>query len=203
MLSVLLVEDNDAHAELFELKLNAIEGLNFDITRCGSGDEVIQNYPSLSPSVVFMDYRLGDTNGVDLIERLRSLGVGWPIVVLTGQGDEYVAARITRAGADDYLVKDDITEDRLIDALDRALALNAERQETGQEKSELRQRLATLTARESEVLDAIMAGKTNKEIASDFSRSIKTIKIHRSRVMTKMNAQTPAELARLVMLARD
>lgn len=203
MLSVILIEDNDAHAELFGLKLNAIEGLNFSITRYSSGEEVIKNYTTVTPNVVFMDYRLGDTNGVDLITQLREKGVMWPIIALTGQGDEYVAASITRAGADDYLVKDDISEERLIEALDRALTLNAERNESGHEKAELLQRLSTLTARELEVLDAIMSGKTNKEIAADFCRSIKTIKIHRSRVMTKMQAQTPADLARLVMIARE
>lgn len=203
VLSVVLVEDNDAHAELFGLKLNAIEGLKFEITRYSSGDEVIKNYQIISPQVVFMDYRLGDTTGVELIELLRKKGVNWPIIALTGQGDEYVAAQITRAGADDYLVKEDICEDLLVQVLDRALTLHAQRTENGSEKAELMQRLSTLTARELEVLDEIMAGKTNKEIAADFCRSIKTIKIHRSRVMSKMQAQTPADLARLVMTARE
>lgn len=203
MVSIVLIEDNDAHAELFELKLKAIDGLTFDVRRFHGGRDLLSQIDELSPQIAFIDYRLGDVDGVELVGTLRGKGVTWPIVVLTGQGDEYVAAAITRAGADDYLIKDDLEEPRLIEVLDRALALHAERFKSLEVKSELLKRLDTLTARELEVLDSIMAGKTNKEIASDFSRSIKTIKIHRSRVMSKMQAQTPAELARLVMLARE
>ena len=202
MLSVTLIEDDDAHAELFVLHLNKIEGLSFDITCFKTGSEAIKAIGSKRPDLLFVDYKLAGETGVDVITQLRSQGVNVPIIAITSNKDTYIAAEITRAGADDYLDKRDLSSENLVALLDRMLAIGQQRQQSDQDNRECAERLSTLTDREQDVLDQIMDGKTNKEIAADLHRSIKTIKVHRGRIMDKMQANTPAELAKFVLAGR-
>lgn len=201
MLSVALIEDNDAHAELFTLHMSRIEGLDIDVSRFSSGTEAIRALSASEPDLIFVDYMLVGENGVDLIQTLRCIGVNVPIVAITSHSDAYLAARITRAGADEYLIKNDLSTESLVALLDRMLVIGRERAAKGDASRVHAEHLSTLTAREREVLEHIMAGKTNKQIAADLHRSIKTIKVHRGRVMEKMQANTPAELAKFVFCA--
>lgn len=201
-LPVALIEDNPAHAELFSLRLSEIDGLKFAISHYANSRDAIRAFEQAMPEVVFVDYALTGETGIDVIEQIRSRGWTVPTVMLTGQGDEYIAARVTRAGADDYLVKHDLTIEKLVAVFDHVLQLGRQRRIDGKASAELSDRLSLLTPREVEVLDAILDGKTNKQIAATFHRSIKTIKVHRGRIMEKMQAQTPAELAKMVLNAR-
>jgi len=202
MLCVTLIEDNDAHAELFSLHLSQIEGLAFDVSHCKTGSEAMHQVSERPPDLLFVDYKLSGETGTDVISTLRSRGMDMPIVAITSHNDGYIGAEVTRAGADDYLDKRDLGSEQLVGLLDRMLAVGRARGEQNDAAREYARRLSLLTKREAEVLDHIMSGQTNKQIAANLHRSIKTIKVHRGRIMEKMGAQTPAELAKFVLAGR-
>ena len=203
MISVALIEDTPEHAELFALHLEQIEGLKVDLSCFTSCNEALKALDGSPPDLLFVDYLLQEETGVDVIQALRNRGLNMPIIAITSLKDTYVAAKVSRAGADEYLDKSDLSADRLVELMDSMLAVGREREITEDERQKHAQNLSTLTNREQDVLDEIMSGKTNKEIAADLSRSIKTIKVHRGRIMTKMQASTPAELAKFVLMARE
>lgn len=203
MLSIGLIEDDDAHAELFSLHVSRIEGLDIEVTRYETGEQALKGLGSTKHDLLFVDFMLRGETGDQIIQQVRSVGVGVPVIAITSHSDPYLAAQVTRAGADDYLDKRDLSADKLVELLDRMLAVGMEREQSNDLARLHAVRLATLTDREVEVLDHIMDGKTNKQIAADLHRSIKTIKVHRGRVMEKMGANTPAELAKFVLAARS
>ena len=200
--SMLVIDDNEDDALLLEARLAALEGwqINLDhvLDPADAGETVERDRPDL----VFLDYRLGSMTGLELLAQLRAAGLRCPVIVLTGQGDEYIAAELSSAGADAYLVKDDLSTDRLPETMRRVLD-DAERDAPQiEEKAVTLQRLQRLTPREREVLGEIVSGLTNKQIAAKLHRSIETIKVHRSHIMAKIEADSTADLVRRVMTAR-
>jgi len=121
-----------------------------------------------------------------------------PIIFVTGYGDVPMTARAMKAGAVDFLQKP-FNEQELLEAIERALARNCQMRQEQAERRKVQMRLRLLTPREQEVLERVVAGKTNKEIAAEFGITEKTIKVHRARVMEKMQADS---LAQLVVLAQ-
>jgi RNA polymerase sigma factor (sigma-70 family) len=150
-----------------------------------------------------VDVRLPGMSGLDLQDRLNELNIHVPIIVITGHGDVPVAVRAMKAGAVDFIEKpfsDQLLLDRIRDALDQ----DAQRMEMSTQKAELEQRLARLTPREREVMDLVVQGKLNKQIAAELGLSHKTIEVHRAHVMEKMGAESLAELVRMaVALEQD
>lgn len=199
---VLAIEDDENHAELLRECLSQIESTNVEFRHATDRQSASNELAAPDIDIVFLDYHLGAEDGLEILREMRAKGDERPVIVLTGQGDEYVAVDMMRAGADDYIIKDDLGTDKVIAALDRAIAKINSLAEYQEAVAGVNKRLNRLTAREREVMDLVIEGQTTKEICQTLCRSESTIKIHRSRVMQKMEANTPADLARMVMSLR-
>ena len=143
-----------------------------------------------------LDVQMPDLNGLELQQALAESGRSLSIVFITGHGDIPTSVRAMRAGAIDFLSKP-FDEKDLLDAIDRALEKAG--QESGERAAtrEAKIRISTLTPREHEVMLHVLAGEMNKQIAAALGTSEKTIKVHRGRVMHKMQVQSVADLVRL------
>ena len=137
-------------------------------------------------------------SGIELFDRLRALNCRLPVIFLTGHGDVPMAVEAMQAGAVDFIQKPFRDQD-LLDRINQALEKDAGSRRMLAERNMIRKRLESLTPREKEVLDLVVAGKANKVIAGDLNLSQRTVEIHRARVMEKMEAHSLAHLVRMVL----
>lgn len=149
---------------------------------------------------VIADLRMPGQSGLDLQDALAKAGCPMPIVFLTGQGDIPASVQAMRHGAEDFLTKR-APKAQLLAAVQRALERGIRQKGEYQRLRELRSRLDQLTPREREVLDLVMQGKINKQIADDLGIHERTVKLHRTSMTTKLQVHSVAELARLVLEA--
>jgi FixJ family two-component response regulator len=148
------------------------------------------------PGCLVTDVRMPGLSGLELQRALATAGVDLPIIFITGHGDIPTSVRAMKAGAVDFLTKP-VSEQELLDAVQRAIERHMVLMKERAEREEIRQRLALLTRRELEVIQHVLAGFINKEIARLLGVAEKTIKVHRARGMEKMEAETLADLFRL------
>lgn len=161
-----------------------------------SAEEFLAALDAEPAGCAVLDVAMPGLDGLALQQRLAARGVELPIVFLTGRGDIPMSVRAMKAGALDFLTKP-VDGDALLAAVRRALEKGRELGKAREEGSAIRVRAASLTPRELEVLQGVVAGRLNKQIASDLGISEKTVKVHRGRVMEKMGAGSVAELVRL------
>lgn len=152
-----------------------------------------------TPSCLVLDVRMPGPSGMDFQAELSTLNDPIPIVFLTGHGDVPMAVRAIKAGAVEFLLKP-FREQDLLDAVRMAIEKDEVRRRDEAALAELKERFATLTVREKEVLASVAQGRLNKQIAADLGLSEVTVKVHRGQVMRKMGAATLAELVRLADL---
>ncbi len=143
---------------------------------------------------------LSDVDGLELQEALVKAGNAMPVIFLTGTGDIPSAVRAMRRGAEDFLCKP-APETELLDAVKRALARDAHEHAERTRLHALRARFATLTPRDCEVLSHVLSGQLNKQIARDLGIDERSVKRHRTSIMTKLHVQSVAELTHLVHAA--
>lgn len=143
-----------------------------------------------------LDFGMPDFNGLEVQRRLKEKGVERPVVFLTGQADIPITVEAMKGGAIDFLTKP-VDEKALIAAVKAAMAKDQTRREAAAEWSEHRARLASLTPREREVMDLVVEGLLNKQVALELGIVEKTVKVHRARVMEKMGVESLAELVRI------
>jgi FixJ family two-component response regulator len=148
------------------------------------------------PCCVVLDVRMPRMSGLELQDRLLASGRELPIVFITGHGDIAMAVEAMKKGAVDFLPKPFNDQD-LIDAIHRALAQHERLRGERADREEVLARLERLTPREREVMELVVTGMLNKQIAGELGTVEKTIKVHRARVMEKMEAESLAELVRL------
>jgi FixJ family two-component response regulator len=160
-----------------------------------SADEFLAEMPG-GPGCLVLDLKLPGPSGLDLQERLTASRNPMPVVFLSGHGDVPKTARAMKAGAVDFLEKP-VSAPTLLEAVVRALVKDAEDRALRDRKRELSRRYQTLTPREREVLPRVISGQLNKQIAFDFGTSEHTIKVHRRRVMEKLEAGSVADLVRI------
>ncbi len=147
---------------------------------------------------IVLDVRMPEMSGLELHEKLEALGSRLPIIFVTGHGDVPMAVGALQRGACDFIEKPFNNED-LLTRIRRALELDAQRSARQQRDSAIAQRLEQLTQREREVMQLVVAGKLNKQVADELDISMKTVEAHRARVMEKMGVRTLAELVKAVM----
>jgi FixJ family two-component response regulator len=151
---------------------------------------------------VVLDLQLKDIDGFGVQQRLSSEQSARPIVFLTGQGDIPASVRAMKAGAVDFLTKP-VEAATLLSAVATALERDLDLRVEEKDREETGDRVASLTAREKEVLMHVVAGRLNKQIAGELGIAEKTIKVHRGRMMHKMGVRTVADLVRIVTLHTD
>ncbi len=162
--------------------------------------EFLEQFDAGQPGCVVLDVRMPGESGLDLQDQLARAGARIPIVFITGHGDIPMSVRAMKRGAVDFIEKP-FHDQVLLDAIHAALARDAEWRRTESARADARARLGTLTPREREVLELVVTGLANKQIASRLGTTEQTIKLHRGRVMTKMRADSVAELVVLAQLA--
>lgn len=189
-----LVVDDDANVRAALARLIRSVGLKVDTF--ASVPEFLARQRPDGPTCLVLDVRLPGENGMVLQDTLCTAKQRLPIVFLTGHGTVPLCARALKAGAVDFLQKP-CEDQALLEAIGTALAQDQHAQEEEHEVAALQQRLATLTPREREVLALVVTGKLNKQIADILSMSEKTVKVHRARVMQKMQAPSLAALVRM------
>ena len=143
-----------------------------------------------------LDVRMPGVSGMDLQRELQNANASLPIVFMTGHGDIPMSVKAMKAGAVDFLPKP-VKDKELLRAIEQARARALQERAARNELQTIRERLVSLTAREREVLEHVVSGQLNKQIAFDLGTAEKTIKVHRARVMEKMGVQSLAELVRI------
>lgn len=185
---VLVIDDDHRLSAALVALLTAF---GYEATGAHTAGDGLQRALSDGADCLLIDQGLPDGEGVALLRTLRAHGVQAPAIVLTGRSDVCTAVAAIRAGAFDYLEKPcrgEVIAQRVADAIAEA---------TGDATDAPSPDLATLTRREREVMEHVVAGLTNKQIAGALGLSVKTVEVHRSRVMRKTGAQNLAELVRL------
>jgi two-component system response regulator FixJ len=150
---------------------------------------------------VITDIRMPEVDGMELVRRLKTLGIDLPIIVITGHGDVPLAVEAMKAGVRDFIEKpfDDTV---ILGAVRQALAASADASAAGSQRAEILARIQLLSAREHQVLEGLVAGKANKVIANELDISPRTVEIYRAHVMSKMQARSLSELVRFSMVAQ-
>jgi two-component system response regulator FixJ len=194
--TIFIVDDDDGVRDSLQLLLQAA-----GFPQIGAYESSLRFLDAAEPrpgDCLLLDVRMPDMDGLELQAELNRRALRLPVIVMTGHGDVPIAVRAMKAGAADFIEKP-FTDDLLIDCVRRALALSAETLRLSEEASEILRRLQTLTAREREVLEGMVAGHPNKVIAHDLGISPRTVEIHRARVMEKMDARSLSALVRMAL----
>jgi two-component system response regulator FixJ len=194
--TVFVVDDDQAVRDSLQQLLQAV-GLR--VQTYASARDFLLAYRPDTPGCLVLDIRMPGMGGLDLQAQLVEQGVQLPIIFLTGHGDVPAAVRALKAGAMDFLQKP-VNSQSLLDLVQQAIRRDGEARAQSAEKSEVVRRLATLTPREREVLDRMVAGKANKVIAVELAISERTVEFHRGKIMKKMCARSLAELVNMVSM---
>lgn len=176
-----------------------LEVLDLRVSTYDSGAAYLDDIRAQNCDVLILDVRMPGLSGLQVQQLLNERHSEVPILFISGHGNIPMAVRAMRAGALDFLQKP-FNDHELIDWIHAAIARREAARRHAQEVADVRQRMDSLTAREREVLDAVMAGKANKVIAAEFGISLKTIEQHRGRVMAKLGARKVADVFRQMQL---
>lgn len=192
-LVVVIDDDPSIRSSLkFLLSTVGLQAATFD-----SADGFLHtNFPDV-PSCLVLDVRLPGLSGLDFQRELAARNICIPIIFLTGHGDIPMSVRAMKAGAIEFLTKPFRDQD-LLDAVRVALDRDRKRREQETQMADFRRRFDSLTHREQEVVSMVVAGMLNKQIAAELGTAENTVKVHRSRAMEKMHAQSVAELVKMI-----
>jgi FixJ family two-component response regulator len=194
MAPTIFVVDDDAAVRRSLMRLLRATGWNAEAF--ASAGEFLARAPLSGPGCVLLDVQMPGMSGLELHARMATAGISLPVVFLTGKGDIPMSVTAIKQGAVDFLVKP-VAEEVLLRALDQAIKRQAAEAAIHQHRDRIMARMARLSAREQEVLEHILLGRLNKQIAYDLGIVEKTVKAHRGRVMEKMEVATVAELVHL------
>jgi FixJ family two-component response regulator len=190
---VYVVDDNPSVRRALS---RLFRSMNYEAEIFASAKQFLKAAPDGHPACVVLDVRMPRMSGLDLQQELAELGSDLPIVFITGHGDIDMAVKAMKDGAVDFLPKPFDDQD-LLDSVERALQHHREIRQVSDQLGQIRERLARLTPREKEVFERVIKGMLNKQIGFELGTTEKTIKVHRGRVMEKMEAESLADLVRM------
>lgn len=189
---VFLIDDDEA----VRLSLVAVlRGAGLRARAFASGQEFFARTSDVENACVVTDLRMSGMDGAALVQRLREVGATWPVIVITGHADVPLAVQMMKAGVIDFIEKP-FDPERLIESVHGALSTLEHARIRKSAHAALRRRYESLTARERQVFADLILGRTNKEIASRYNTSVRTVEVQRASVMMKMQAENLASLIR-------
>jgi len=191
---VFVVDDDPSVRSSLKFLLSSV---GLQVESFDSAETFLQRKPPDAPSCLVLDVRLRGLSGLDFQRELAARNIRIPIVFVTGHGDIPMSVRAMKAGAIEFLTKPYRDQD-LLDAVRIALDRDRARREQEKDLTDLQQRFDSLTPREQEVISKVVSGMLNKQIAGELGTAENTVKVHRSRAMEKMNAQSFADLVRMI-----
>ena len=192
---VYVIDDDDAMRDSLDFLLGSAD---FHVTLFESARNFLDALPTIDFGCVVSDVRMPGIDGLELLKHLKAGGSLFPVVMMTGHGDVPLAVEAMKLGAMDFLEKP-FEDDRLIGMIEAALKQAEPGIKSEAVTIEIQSRIASLSPRERQVMDGLIAGFSNKLIARDYDISPRTIEVYRANVMTKMQAASLSELVRLAM----
>jgi two-component system response regulator FixJ len=175
-----------------------MESVHLATESFASAVDFLQRYHPSMRGCVVLDLRMPRMSGLELQEALNEANCDLPIIFVTGHGEVSSAVQALKGGAFDFLEKP-FSNNRLLERVQAALTWEAERWARAMDEAQIRRRFTTCTARELQVLDQLVAGASNKQVADTLDISIKTVEVHRARLMEKTGASSFAELVRFAL----
>src|ERR1700755_2380689 len=194
---VYVIDDDEAMRDSLNFLLDSS---GFGVTLFDNAQSFLDALPGLAFGCVVSDVRMPGLDGIDLLKRMKAEQSPFPILIMTGHGDVPLAVEAMKLGAVDFLEKP-FEDDRLIGMIDAALKKEEPHLKSEAMTLEIASRIASLSPRERQVMDGLIAGLSNKLIAKEYDISPRTIEVYRANVMTKMQASSLSELVRLAMRA--
>jgi FixJ family two-component response regulator len=191
--TVVIIDDDESVRESLA---NLFNSVGLDVKLFSSGPEFLRSGLPDSPTCLVLDVRLPDGSGLDVQRELAAANIQVPIIFITGHGDIHMSVQAMKGGAIEFLTKP-YREQELLDAVQLGLVRDRANRDDEQHLASLKERFASLTPREREIMQHVAQGRLNKQIAFDMSISEITVKVHRGQVMRKMNAKSLPELARM------
>jgi len=165
-----------------------------------SATSFLDALPSLQSGCLITDVRMPDMTGIELLQRLKAKSIDLPVIVITGHGDIPLAVEAMKSGAVDFIEKP-FAEDAILKAVRAAEHAVRKHGKRSEEEAAVAARLRSLSERERQVLDGLVAGNANKTIANDLGISPRTVEVYRANVMAKMQAKSLSELIRMTLSA--
>jgi two-component system response regulator FixJ len=193
---VYVIDDDEAVRQSLEFLLRTA---GFTVRSFESAKAFLEIMPQPRSGCIITDVRMPGISGIDLLRRVKELGLDIPVIMITGHGDISLAVEAMKIGATDFLEKP-FDDDQLLAALRSTLSRDAGKAERKAELAEIHDKLATLSNRERQVLEGLVAGSANKTIAFDLGISPRTVEIYRANLMTKMAAKSLSDLVRMAMM---
>ena len=195
--TVHVIDDDEAIRESLAFLLQTA---NIAVATHPSAVAFLEMLPGIGAGCIITDLRMPGISGLDLLRRLQELRIDTPVIVITGHGDVPLAVEAMKIGAADFLEKPFDDEVLLASVRSALRQQDAESKRRG-ERAEVEARLASLSNRERDVLDGLVAGRANKQIAFDLGISPRTVEIYRANLMNKMQAGSLSELVRMALTA--
>ena len=194
---VYVIDDDEAMRDSLDFLLGSAD---FDVTLFESAQHFLDALPGVDFGCVVSDVRMPGIDGIELLKRLKASSSPFPVLVITGHGDVPLAVEAMKLGAVDFLEKP-FEDDRLIGMIDIALKQAGADARSEAAVLDIAARVESLSPRERQVMEGLVGGLSNKQIAREYDISPRTIEVYRANVMTKMHASSLSELVRLAMRA--
>jgi two-component system, LuxR family, response regulator FixJ len=193
---VFVVDDDPATRDSLRWLLQSV---GLPVQTLATAEEFLSAYEAGQPGCLVLDVRMPGMSGLNLQETLVARDITLPVIIITGYAEVPTAVRALKTGAIDFIEKP-FNDDVLLDRVRQAIEVDRQARAARDQRTLAEKRFAQLTPREREVMQLVVAGKANKVIAGELGLSPKTVEVHRASVMSKMDADSVAELVRLAML---